>query len=82
MADVGCPTVADSDIDTLVEMMVGRSWKRVSPPNRAPAARQVVLEVRDIQLANGPHNSFNCTRARFSALPGWSAPVVPSWRWA
>ncbi len=48
----------NSDIDRLVEMMVGRRLEDAATPGQH-RARLVVLEVKDIQLVrNGPHNSF------------------------
>ena len=57
---VGSTAVADTDVDTLVEWMVGRRLEQAfpaKPPRQAP--RLVVLEARGVQLAEGePANSF------------------------
>jgi ribose transport system ATP-binding protein len=70
-ANVGALTVADSDIDTLVEMMVGRRLDASFPPKHSGPSGEVVLEVRDIQLSkNGPHNHFSLHRGEILGFAG------------
>jgi ribose transport system ATP-binding protein len=70
-SNVGALTVADSDIDTLVEMMVGRRLDASFPPKHAGPPGEVVLEVRDIQLSkNGPHNHFSLHRGEILGFAG------------
>ncbi|MBD8708312.1 MULTISPECIES: sugar ABC transporter ATP-binding protein [unclassified Pseudomonas] len=70
-ANVGALTVANSDIDTLVEMMVGRRLEASFPPKQSRAQGEVVLQVRDIQLTrNGPHNSFNLHKGEILGFAG------------
>lgn len=69
--NVGALTVADSDIDTLVEMMVGRRLEASFPAKRHHAGGEVLLEVRDIQLTrNGPHNSFKLHKGEILGFAG------------
>ena len=70
-SNVGALTVADSDIDTLVEMMVGRRLSASFPPKHCGAAAEVLLEVKDIQLVrNGPHNSFKLHKGEILGFAG------------
>jgi ribose transport system ATP-binding protein len=70
-SNVGALTVADSDIDTLVEMMVGRRLEASFPPKRALPPGEVVLEVRDIQLQrHGPHNHFELRKGEILGFAG------------
>lgn len=70
-SNVGALTVADSDIDTLVEMMVGRRLEASFPAKTSTPMGEVVLEVRDIQLVkNGPHNSFKLHRGEILGFAG------------
>ena len=57
---VGNTAVADTDVDTLVEWMVGRRLAQAFPPKPPRQANpQTVLEARGVQLAEGaPANSF------------------------
>ena len=57
---VGTTAVADTDVDRLVEWMVGRRLEQAFPPKPALEAQApVVLEARDVQLAEGaPSNGF------------------------
>lgn len=57
---VGSTDVSETDVDTLVEWMVGRRLEQAFPPKpvRNTSARKV-LEARSVQLAkNAPINSF------------------------
>jgi ribose transport system ATP-binding protein len=70
-SNVGALTVADSDIDTLVEMMVGRRLEASFPPKCALPSGEVVLEVRDIQLEkHGPHNHFELRKGEILGFAG------------
>lgn len=70
-SNVGALTVADSDIETLVEMMVGRRLEASFPAKTSTPSSEVVLEVRDIQLVrNGPHNHFKLHRGEILGFAG------------
>ncbi len=56
--------VADSDIDRLVEMMVGRRLGYSFPP-KPSGGRPLLLEVKDIQLVrSGPTAEVQCAQRR------------------
>ena len=72
---IGVTPVADTDMDSLVQMMVGRRIERSFPPK--PAARtssRVVLEVEGLQIERGgPVNAFRLHEGEilgFSGLVG------------
>ena len=57
---IGVTPVADTDMDSLVQMMVGRRLERSFPPKPArPADAKIVLEVENLEIERGgPVNSF------------------------
>jgi len=58
-ANAGVTRVDECDIDTLVEMMVGRKLESNFPPKPVLEIRPPLLDVREISLhRNGPSNSF------------------------
>lgn len=70
-ANVGMVDVADSDIDRLVEMMVGRRLDASFPPKPPHERGPVVLEVKDIQLVrNGPRNHFHLHKGEILGFAG------------
>ena len=70
-ANVGVTDVADSDIDRLVEMMVGRRLECSFPPKPSTARGPLLLEVKDIQLVrNGPHNTFQLHKGEILGFAG------------
>ncbi|WP_265499745.1 sugar ABC transporter ATP-binding protein [Paracoccus beibuensis] len=69
---VGSCTVAETDIDQLVEMMVGRRIENSFPPKPAadPGAN-VVLEVEEVQLRRGgPVSSFQLRAGEILGFAG------------
>ncbi|WP_350615713.1 sugar ABC transporter ATP-binding protein [Pseudomonas sp. HY7a-MNA-CIBAN-0227] len=69
--NVGVTDVADSDIDRLVEMMVGRRLECSFPPKAASERGPLLLEVKDIQLVrNGPHNQFQLHKGEILGFAG------------
>ncbi|MBK5418156.1 sugar ABC transporter ATP-binding protein [Pseudomonas sp. TH31] len=70
-SNVGVTDVADSDIDRLVEMMVGRRLECSFPPKTQKPRGPVLLEVKDIQLIrNGPHNHFELHQGEILGFAG------------
>jgi ribose transport system ATP-binding protein len=70
-SNVGVTDVADSDIDRLVEMMVGRRLEASFPPKTQQARGPLLLEVKDIQLIrNGPHNHFDLHQGEILGFAG------------
>ncbi|SKA26115.1 sugar ABC transporter ATP-binding protein [Consotaella salsifontis] len=69
---VGTVDVAATDIDSLVEMMVGRRIAANFPPKPAiNAARPVVLDVEEIQLERGgPVNAFSLREGEILGFAG------------
>ena len=69
--NVGVTDVADSDIDRLVEMMVGRRLENSFPPKSTKERGPLLLEVKDIQLVrNGPRNSFQLHKGEILGFAG------------
>jgi ribose transport system ATP-binding protein len=69
--NVGVTDVADSDIDHLVEMMVGRRLACSFPPKPTRERGPLLLEVKDIQLVrNGPHNRFQLHKGEILGFAG------------
>lgn len=69
--NAGVTDVADSDIDRLVEMMVGRKLECSFPAKPTAARGPLLLEVRDIQLQrNGPHNQFQLHQGEILGFAG------------
>jgi len=69
--NVGVTDVADSDIDRLVEMMVGRRLECSFPPKPTSERGPLLLEVKDIQLVrNGPHNHFELHKGEILGFAG------------
>lgn len=69
--NVGVTEVADSDIDRLVEMMVGRRLECNFPPKPQGARGPVLLQVQDIQLTrDGPHNQFDLHQGEILGFAG------------
>ncbi|MEB0078651.1 sugar ABC transporter ATP-binding protein [Pseudomonas sp. CCI3.2] len=69
--NVGVTDVADSDIDRLVEMMVGRRLENSFPPKSQTERGAVLLQVDDIQLTrNGPHNRFDLHQGEILGFAG------------
>jgi len=72
---IGMTPVADTDMDSLVQMMVGRRLERSFPPKpQRPANAKIVLEVEGLQIERGgPINSFRLHEGEilgFSGLVG------------
>ena len=69
---VGTTDVADTDVDKLVEWMVGRRLEQAFPPK--PAAQEnprKLLEARSVQLAEGaPINSFTLHEGEILGFAG------------
>ena len=69
--NVGVTAVADSDIDRLVEMMVGRRLECSFPPKPGNGRGPLLLEVKDIQLVrNGPRNRFDLHQGEILGFAG------------
>jgi ribose transport system ATP-binding protein len=70
-ANVGGMTTAQSDIDQLVQMMVGRKLAGGFAPKLIEPAQEVVLEVKHLQLTRqGPSNSFKLHRGEILGFAG------------
>jgi ribose transport system ATP-binding protein len=71
-ANAGHADVGATDVDALVEMMVGRKIEHNFPPKPQPAPRgRKVLEVPEIQLAKGgPVNSFELHEGEILGFAG------------
>ncbi|WP_419728587.1 sugar ABC transporter ATP-binding protein [Lichenicola sp.] len=72
---IGVTPVVDTDMDSLVQMMVGRRLERSFPPKPPrPADAKIVLEVEDLEIERGgPVNSFRLHEGEilgFSGLVG------------
>ena len=69
---VGDTMVADTDHDTLVQMMVGRRVERAFPPKPAkPPNQRKVLEVEGLQInRNGPVNAFTLHEGEILGFAG------------
>ncbi len=69
---IGVTPVAETDMDRLVQMMVGRRLEQSFPPKppRSPDAR-LVLEVEDLQLERGgPVNAFHLREGEILGFAG------------
>ena len=64
--------VAETDMDSLVQMMVGRRLERSFPPKPAPRpSAKVVLEVEDLQIERGgPVNAFRLHEGEILGFAG------------
>lgn len=70
-ANVGGMTTAHSDIDRLVQMMVGRKLASGFPPKPERATQDVVMEVKHLQRTrNGPSNRFELRRGEILGFAG------------
>jgi ribose transport system ATP-binding protein len=71
-ANAGHAEVGETNVDTLVEMMVGRRIEHSFPPKPQPAPRgRKVLEVPHIQLARGgPVNAFELHEGEILGFAG------------
>ncbi len=69
---VGSTDVAKTDIDQLVEWMVGRRLEQAFPPKPTPPEQpRVVLEARAVQLSEGaPTNSFTLHEGEILGFAG------------
>ena len=69
---VGVTAVADTDVDRLVEMMVGRRIENSFPPKpAAPEGARVVLRVEALQIERGgPVNSFELREGEILGFAG------------
>ena len=68
---VGECEVRTTDVDDLVEMMVGRKIENNFPPKASHATREVVIDVRAIQLTReAPVNSFTLHRGEILGFAG------------
>ena len=67
----GATAVADTDMDRLVHMMVGRRIEQSFPPKPGPADGPVVLEVEDLQIERGgPVNAFTLREGEILGFAG------------
>ena len=71
-ANVGGMATANSDLDQLVEMMVGRKLANSFPPKPEYAqGQEIVLDVKRLRLARkGPENSFTLHRGEILGFAG------------
>ena len=71
-ANVGGMATAHSDLDQLVEMMVGRKLANSFPPKPEYAqGQEIVLDVKRLRLARkGPENSFTLHRGEILGFAG------------
>jgi ribose transport system ATP-binding protein len=70
-ANAGGMATAQSDIDQLVQMMVGRKLACGFPAKPATLAAEVVLEVKQVQLSRkGPCNRFKLHRGEILGFAG------------
>ena len=87
---VGGGKVADTDVDGIIRLMVGRQLERAVRPSRGDERRRSRAQGRgpvaprqragpDRHRARRRHRS-RCAAAKSSASPGWSAPAAPRWR--
>ncbi len=68
---IGATPVADTDIDALVQMMVGRRIEHSFPPKPAGRRRRLVLEVEALQLERGgPVNAFTLHEGEILGFAG------------
>jgi len=68
---VGVTEVADTDMDRLVHMMVGRRLERSFPPKPERVDGAVVLEVEELQLErDGPVNAFSLRAGEILGFAG------------
>ncbi len=68
---IGVTEVADTDMDRLVHMMVGRRLERSFPPKPERVDGAVVLEVEELQLErDGPVNAFNLRAGEILGFAG------------
>lgn len=71
-ANVGGMATAHSDLDQLVEMMVGRKLANSFPPKpEHTQSQEIVLDVKRLRLARkGPENSFTLHRGEILGFAG------------
>ena len=69
---VGAKPTAETDIDTLVQMMVGRKLELAFPPKPArPASPKVVLDVEHLEIERGgPVNAFRLHEGEILGFAG------------
>jgi len=68
---IGVTEVADTDMDRLVHMMVGRRLERSFPPKPQHVDGAVVLEVEELQLErDGPVNAFSLRAGEILGFAG------------
>ncbi|MFP8965665.1 sugar ABC transporter ATP-binding protein [Pokkaliibacter sp. CJK22405] len=71
-SNAGFANVSETDVDALVEMMVGRRLEQSFPPiPERPADPEVVLDVKALQLAKDSHtNAFSLHRGEILGFAG------------
>ncbi len=68
---IGVTAVADTDMDRLVHMMVGRRLERSFPPKPQRVDGAVVLDVEELQLErDGPVNAFSLRAGEILGFAG------------
>ena len=68
---VGVTAVADTTMDALVQMMVGRRLEQSFPPKSERSSGRAVLAVEEIQLErNGPVNAFELREGEILGFAG------------
>lgn len=65
---IGSRKVDDTDLDVIIEMMVGREVENIYPPKRHFDEQEIILDAQIQRFASSPTNHIQLKKARSSVL--------------